>query len=114
MLGHVDALLKVEAPEVQLEQIKPRKPRDLAAASGRGREGVPITQAVLRLLRTEGSALTVEELVERLSPDYPEIERKKLVQNVRLFLSARKKSGALVAHGVRPLRYSIASVAMAA
>lgn len=115
LLGHVDALLKFEAPEVRLDQIKPRKPRDPSRAlTHKGREGIPLTKAVLRVLRTEGLAMSVDEVADRLSPDYPDIERQKLVRNVRLFLSARKKSGTLVANGGRPLRYSIAPLAMAA
>ena len=115
LLGHLDALLKFEAPEVRLDQIKPRKPRDSSrATTDKGRQGIPLTKAVLRVLRTEDSAMSVDEVVDRLSPDYPDIERQKLVRNVRLFLSARKKSGALVGNGSRPLRYSIAPLAMAA
>lgn len=114
-LGHVDALLRIEAPDLRLDLIKPRKPRDpKRVATSKGRGGVPITKAVLRLLRIEGSGMTVEEIAERLSSDYPELERKKLVQNIRIFLSARKGSGTLVTDEGRPLRYAIPPLAKVA
>lgn len=115
-LGHVDALLRIEAPELRLEQIKPRKPRDASRGTGRagGTKGIPVTKAVLRLLRTEVTAMTVDEVVERLAPDYPDIECKKLMQNVRMVMSSRKNAGVLVADEGRPLRYAIAALPRAA
>lgn len=112
-LGHVDALLRTEAPDLRLEQIKPRGSSGEVGHAG-GTKELPVTKAVLRLLRTEGMAMTVDEVVERLAPDYPNIERKKLIQNVRMFMSSRKNAGVLTADGSKPLRYAIPALPRAA
>lgn len=115
-LSHLDALLKSEDPSIKLDAIRPRKARGSSPRFGAVRPGddakrLPVTKAVLRLLRTEGIAMTVDQVVARLEPDYADLERKKLVQNVRMFMSAKKSAGVLHANEDegRPLRYGIAA-----
>ena len=113
-LGHVDALLRAEAPDLDLETIRPRKRRDphrrAQVGTPDGEKRLPVTKAVLRLLRTEPVPMTVDEVVKKLrSTDYAEMDDQKLTQNVRMFLSAKKSAGVLVATGERPLRYAIAA-----
>ena len=112
-LGHVDALLRAEAPDLDLETIRPRKRRDphrRAQVGTPDEKRPPVTKAILRLLREERAPMTVEEVVTKLrSSDYAEMDDHKLTQNVRMFLSAKKSAGVLVAMGERPLRYAIAA-----
>ena len=116
MLAHVDALLTVEAPDLELARIRPRKPRAARASSGGGHgvgnsKRIPITQAVLRVMRTEQVPMSVDEVVVCLRRDYSDVEERKLIQNVRAFLSTRKASGVLTASedGIGLLRYAIAA-----
>ena len=114
LLGHVDALLRVEAPDLDLEGVRPRKrrgphPRAQVGTSD-GERRVPVTKAVLRLLRTERVGMTVGEVVDRLrASDYPDMDDGKLTRNVRLFLSAKKSAGVLTSNDERPLRYAVAA-----
>lgn len=115
MLAHVDALLVVEAPDLELARIKPRKPRtSRVPGTGRSEQGakrIPITKAILRLMRTEQLPMSVDEVVVCLRRDYGDVEERKLVQNVRAFLSTKKTSGVLTASedGAKTLRYAIAA-----
>ncbi len=101
-LAHVDAILKDEQPGIVLETIRPRKPRAPHPRSGSaGRDPadkrIPITQAILRVLRTNGVAMTAAAVVEDLKAEYGDVEPRRLAQNVTQFLSVKKKAGLLVA-----------------
>ena len=111
LLGHVDALLRVEAPDFRIETVRPRKPRAPQSHKRDDGKRLPVTQAVLRLLRTEGVPLTVDEVVGHLRSDYADIGEKKLLQNVRMFMSSKKTAGVLHANENegRPLRYGISA-----
>lgn len=58
---------------------------------------LPVTQHVLRLLRTEGIPMTVEEVVEVLALQRHGANRDKLTGSVRNFLSTKTKEGLLTA-----------------
>ncbi len=116
MLAHVDALLAVEAPGLELARIRPRKPRGPLPGKGGGRgagnsKRIPVTQAVLRVMRTEQVPMSVDEVVVCLRREYGDVEERKLLQSVRGFLSTKKASGILTASedGIGPLRYAIAA-----
>ena len=88
-LGHVDALLLDEAPELALDTIRPRKPREPHPRSGSdGRDPaekrLSIAKATLRVLRTGGSPMTVNGIMKHLLHDYPDSTEKALKVSVRL------------------------------
>jgi hypothetical protein len=116
VIEHIDALLTVEDPNIAIDRIKPRKPRGPHPRSGGGRSGpggnrIPITQAVLRLLRTRRVAMTAQEVIATLQPDYADHDKRKLAQNVRMFLSTKKREGVITAaaNGDGLLGYVIAA-----
>ena len=113
LLGSVDALLPVEAPEFDLDDVRPRKRRDphprAQAGSPDGEKRLPVTKAILRVLRTEKVPMTVEDVVDRLRTDYADIGERKLAQNIRTFLSSKKAAGILASNDERPLRYTVAA-----
>jgi hypothetical protein len=112
-LENVDALLRDEEPGISLESIKPRGPHPRSGSSGRDPKDkrLPVTQAVLRVLRTGGVPMTADEVMMQLSRDYAYLGEKKLMQNVRIFLSSKKKDGLLKAAANEDgiLRYGIAA-----
>lgn len=95
-LGHVDALIRDEAPELLLETIKPRKPRGPHPRSG-GTGRTPLSQAVLRTLRTRKAPMSAREVKEELQVVFPDQDELKLLHNVSTFLSVKKKAGLLEA-----------------
>ena len=110
-MGHVDALIRDEAPELLLEIIKPRKPRGPHPRSGGGGR-TPLSQAVLRTLRTRKTPMSAREVKDELQAAFPDQDEPKLLRNVSTFLSIKKKAGLLEAAATDdggPVRYRIAA-----
>ncbi len=110
-LKHVDGVLLQQDPDIKLEAIKARRPKgSLVSKRGDGRR-LPVTQAILKLLRVRNLPMSVDEVVESLERDYPTTDKKKLKQNARMFLSSKKTKGVLqaVENGKGVLAYSFAT-----
>ena len=94
-LSHVDAVLRQQDPTVKLESIKARRPKGSCASTRRDGKRVPVTRAVMTLLRARNVPMTVQDIVACLRSDYPSIDDRKLTQNVRMLLSTKKAAGVL-------------------
>ena len=114
-LGHLDALIQDEAPELLLEAVKPRRPRGPHPRSGSaGPDGKrhALSQAILRTLRTRKDAMSAREVKEAVQPDFADQDDTKLLRNVSVFLSNKKKAGLLHAstgNDDGPVRYRVAA-----
>ncbi len=96
-LAYVDGILRARAPELKLETVKPRRPKGSCVVKRADGRRVPVTQAILKLLRVRNVPMSVDDVVEVLSLDYPALDAEKLKQNVRSFLSTRRSKGVLEA-----------------
>lgn len=127
VLVHVDGVLAHVAPDLALQAVVPvrhrtapskangrdhqpaaprrrhTRPADDKDTVDRNRRGdglsheLPVTQHVLRLLRTEGIPMTVDEVVEVLAMQRHGAKREKLTGSVRNFLSTKTREGLLSA-----------------
>ena len=96
-LKHVDGVLLLQEPGIKLEAIKARRPKGSCVTTRADGRRVPVTQAILKLLRIRDVPMSVDDIVTSLQPDYPSKDGEKLKQNVRMFLSSKKKAGILQA-----------------
>jgi hypothetical protein len=114
MLDHVDALLRVEAPDLDLDGIGPRRkrvphPRSGVAGADGGRG--TFSSAVLTTLRRRGAPMSAREVFEALQTTYADRDQGKLLRDVSVYLSNKKKAGLLraVAYDGRSVRYMVAA-----
>lgn len=96
-LDHIDGVLLHQDPDIKLETIKARRPKGSCVTTRADGRRVPVTQAVLKLLRIRNVPMSVDDVVECLERDYPSMDSKKLKQNVRMLLSTKKAKGVLQA-----------------
>ena len=94
-LEHVDGVLLLKEPGIKLEAIKARRPKGSCVTTRADGRRVPVTQAILKLLRVRDVSMSVDDIVTSLRPDYPSKDGEKLRQNVRMFLSSKKRMGIL-------------------
>lgn len=97
LLSHVDRLLVHEAPDLSLDTVKARRPRGPHPRSGSGSREDSVSRAALDTLRRSDSAMTVDEISERIASGFGRTPAKQLKQNIRAALSNAKKLGLLTA-----------------
>ncbi len=108
----IDAVMKEEAPDLLSGQ-----PPLIDLVAERGAQFIshdeaepsdlPVTRSVMRLLCTEEKPMSVGEVFKRMVKMYPHRDPKKLRLHIRIYLSARKRSGLLktITSEDGPLRY---------
>jgi hypothetical protein len=114
VLADVDGLLHVEAPDLALESIQPRKRRESHPRTGGiGESGgrAPLSQAILKTLRTRWTPTSAREVFEAVRNAYEYGNKTKWLRNVSTFLSVKKKVGLLraVANDGEGVKYLVAA-----
>ncbi len=114
ILTCVDALLRKEAPDLALDSIRPRKRREPHPRSGSADDTdgrVPLTKAILKMLRTRRVPMSAREVFEAVQSEYADGNDAKLLRGISTFLSMKKKAGLLraVQNSGEGVRYAVAA-----
>lgn len=103
VIEHIDGVLKDVAPDLDLDTVKPYRPRQTKEEKLRhdgSTHKLPVTQHVLKMLREEGPA-TAREILAKLSSKRTGHDPETLKKNISVFLSQKLKQELLKHDGER-------------